>query len=243
MKNGKLFLLGAATLMLAACGGKAEVKEGTAIGLVHGAGYVGYATVKVEGKTIKSATLTEYCFPSYITVAEAKEGETTSATIMSHGTETTVNYYNTVKFGSYTLTATSTGYKTADGKTEKELLGTEAAATAWKDAIIAGSVEVNGNKTIMTNATICKDENGYGGAKFNWKANRDATVAAFVKYGEDLLKAAKKTATSDEDTTTDTKNWYVGEESTGATWTDLNTTKEGSLSYAQILVNALKAAK
>ena len=63
MKNGKFFMLGAAVLALAACGGN-TAKTGEAVGLVHGAGYVGFATVTVDGEKITKATLTEYCFPS-----------------------------------------------------------------------------------------------------------------------------------------------------------------------------------
>ena len=235
MKNGKFFLLGAAILALAACGESA--KTGEAFGLVHGAGYVGYATVTVSGDKITKATLTEYCFPSHVTAAEAEEGKTTTVTITGkHGAETK-HFYNEVKFGSYTLTVTTEGYKTADGKTEAALFADDAAAKAWKEAVVAGKVEVNGKKDVMTNATICKDENGYGGTNFNWKSNRDKTCEAFVKYGKDITKAAKKTEGDD------TKNWYIDDVSLGATWTDLNTQKDGTLSYAQLLIKALDAAK
>lgn len=231
-------MLGAAVLALAACGGN-TAKTGEAVGLVHGAGYVGFATVTVDGEKITKATLTEYCFPSYVTEETAGEG-LTAVEVTSHGATSTKYFYNTVKFGSYTLTATAEGYKTADGKTEVALFGDDAAAKAWKDAVVAGNVEVNGKKDIMTNAKLCKDENGYGGTNFDWKGNRDKTIAAFIAQGEKINTATTKAVTVDEKT----KNyWVIGEYETGATWTDLNTRKEGSLSYAELLVKALKAAK
>lgn len=244
MKNGKFLFLAAASLMLAACGGnnagesKAPapvVKNGEAFGLVHGAGYVGYATVTTTDGKITAATLTEYCFPSHVTAPEAGEGTTTMEVEGKHGTST-LHYYNEVKFGSYTLTVDTEakGYKTADNKTEVQLFGDDAAAKAWKEAIVAGNVEVNGVKTIMTNDTICKDKNGYGGTNFDWKGNRDKTVAAFIANGDKIT-----TATQDEES----KHWKIGEVDTGATWTDFNTRKNGSLSYAELLVKALNAIK
>ena len=247
MKNGKFLFLAAASLMLAACGGnnavesKGEskapvVKNGEAFGLVHGAGYVGYATVTTTDGKITAATLTEYCFPSYVTADAAEEGKTVDIEVTAHGSTSTKHFYKEVKFGTYTLTADAEakGYKTADGKTEVQLFGDDAAAKAWKEAIVAGSVEVNGVKTIMTNDTICKDKNGYGGTTFDWKGNRDKTVAAFIANGDKIT-----TATQDDDT----GKWKIGEVDTGATWTDFNTRKEGSLSYAELLVKALKAVK
>ncbi len=245
MKNGKFLFLAAASLMLAACGGnnagesKAPapvVKNGEAFGLVHGAGYVGYATVTTTDGKITAATLTEYCFPSHVTATEAIEGKTTTLTITGKHGEETKNFYNEVKFGTYTLTvdAEAKGYKTADGKTEVQLFGTDAAAKAWKEAIVAGNVEVNGVKTIMTNDTICKDKNGYGGTKFDWKGNRDKTVAAFIEHGKALENATYNS---------DAKKWSLNDVELGATWTDLNTRKEGTLSYVELLVKALDAAK
>ena len=49
MKKSVIVLAAASLGMLASCGNKATVKNGEAYGLVHGAGYVGAATVKVEG--------------------------------------------------------------------------------------------------------------------------------------------------------------------------------------------------
>ena len=241
MKNGKFLFLAAASLMLAACGTPAAesskaapvVKTGEAVSLVHGAGYVGYATVTTTDGKITAATLTEYCFPSHVTAAEAGEG-LTAVEVTSHGATSTKYYYNEVKFGTYTFTASAAGYKTADDKTEAQLFAVDAAALAWKEAIVAGNVEVNGSKTVMTNDTICKDKNGYGGSNFDWKGNRDKTVAAFIANGDKIT-----TATKDEES----KHWKIGEVDTGATWTDFNTRKEGSLSYAELLVKALNAVK
>ena len=249
MKNGKFLFLAAASLMLAACGGnnagesKAPVvKNGEAFGLVHGAGYVGYATVTTTDGKITAATLTEYCFPSYITAEAAEEGKTVDVEVTAHGSTSTKHFYKEVKFGTYTLTADAEakGYKTADNKTEVQLFGDDAAAKAWKEAIVAGNVEVNGVKTIMTNDKICKDKNGYGGANFDWKGNRDKTVAAFIAQGEKITTATTKKVTVDEK---EKNYWVIGEYETGATWTDFNTRKEGSLSYAELLVKALNAVK
>ena len=249
MKNGKFLFLAAASLMLAACGGnnagesKAPapvVKNGEAFGLVHGAGYVGYATVTTTDGKITAATLTEYCFPSYITAEAAEEGKTVDVDVTAHGSTSTKHFYKEVKFGTYTLTASAEGYKTADNKTEKALFADDAAAKAWKEAIVAGNVEVNGVKTIMTNDKLCKDKNGYGGTNFDWKGNRDKTVAAFIAQGEKITTATTKKVTVDEK---EKNYWVIGEYETGATWTDFNTRKEGSLSYAELLVKALNAVK
>jgi hypothetical protein len=247
MKNGKFLFLAAASLMLAACGGnnavesKGEskapvVKNGEAFGLVHGAGYVGYATVTTTDGKITAATLTEYCFPSYVTADAAEEGKTVDIEVTAHGATSTKHFYKEVKFGTYTLTidAEAKGYKTADGKTEKALFADDAAAKAWKEAIVAGNVEVNGVKTIMTNDKLCKDKNGYGGTNFDWKGNRDKTVAAFIEHGKALENATYNA---------DAKKWSLNDVELGATWTDLNTRKEGSLSYVELLVKALNAVK
>ena len=245
MKNGKFLFLAAASLMLAACGGnnagesKAPapvVKNGEAFGLVHGAGYVGYATVTTTDGKITAATLTEYCFPSYVTADAAEEGKTVDIEVTAHGSTSTKHFYKEVKFGTYTLTADAEakGYKTADNKTEVQLFGDDAAAKAWKEAIVAGNVEVNGVKTIMTNDKLCKDKNGYGGTNFDWKGNRDKTVAAFIEHGKALENATYNA---------DAKKWSLNDVELGATWTDLNTRKEGSLSYVELLVKALNAVK
>ncbi len=241
MKKSVIVLAAASLGMLASCGNKATVKNGEAYGLVHGAGYVGAATVKVEGDKITDATLMEYCLPTYIT-PEAASDDTVAVEVTSHGETSTKNFYKEVKFGSYTLTFNAEQKTYLSGTTTMvAFFQSEEACKAYAAAVAANEVSVTiagaAKKDIMTHAALSKDENGYGGAKFDWKKNRNATVEAFKSLGEDLLKAAKKTEGDD------LKNWYVGDTNTGATWTDLNTTKENSTSYAQLLVNALKAAK
>jgi hypothetical protein len=165
-----------------------------------------------------------------------EEGKTVDIEVTAHGATSTKHFYKEVKFGTYTLTidAEAKGYKTADGKTEKALFADDAAAKAWKEAVVAGNVEVNGVKTIMTNDKLCKDKNGYGGTNFDWKGNRDKTVAAFIEHGKALENATYNA---------DAKKWSLNDVELGATWTDLNTRKEGSLSYVELLVKALNAVK
>lgn len=71
---------------------------------------------------------------------------------------------------------------------------------------------------------------------YKWKANRDATIAYVKAHG--VSKLLSLTVGAD-------KYWVDSNNvSTGATWSDLNTVKEGTLSYAQLIVKAFnKVAK
>lgn len=211
--------LGAGVCAMSACGG--GEKTGEAYGLVHGAGYVGYATVTVSNDKVKDATLTEVCFPT-----EVKKSADT--------------YYSSVTYGEVTMTydVDAKTYKVGT-QTLKEYFKSEANCKAYYEAVVGNKVKADGAENIMTKAALCKDDNGYWstnlGTKLGWKANRDATIKYVEENGIDnLLKLVKND---------DTGIWMDGTVSTGATWNDLNSEKEGSISYAQLIVNAYNAAK
>lgn len=218
----------AGALAMSACGGS---KDTGAYGLVHGAGYVGYATVTVDKEDkVTDATLTEYCFPTQVKDADG-------------------GYYSEVSYGKVTMKYDEEGktYKVGE-QTLKEYFKDEANCKAYVDAVNGGKVyvTVDGAKKndVMTKASLCKDENGYWSTNLNgklgWKANRDATVNYVKENGvSKLLGLVKATEGDNAGYWVDSANV-----STGATWNDLNTTKEGSLSYAQLIVNAYnKVAK
>ena len=233
--NKLMMILGAATL-LASCGGANGAKTGEAYALCHGGSYVAGATVTVEGGKVTKATLGEVCLPSYITADETVDAEKkVTGTIVDHGTETEVSYYKEVKFGSYTLTATvkdgALSYEGADWSKAE-------VCSAYYKAVMANDVAACGDKTIMTKAALSKDENGYGGERFNWKSNRDATVAAYVEYGSEKCLAA--TQVEDE---AGKKYWTIDGVSTGSTWTDFNKIADGYLSYIAVLTAAEANAK
>lgn len=226
----------AGAVALSACGG--GEKEAEAYGLVHNAGYVGYATVKIDkNDKVVDATLTEYCFPTQ--VPQTPKTETTAAT-----------YYSEVTYGNVTMTydVDAKTYKVGT-QTLKEYFKSEENCKTYVEAVNDGKVAVTvdgAKKTdVMTKAALCKDDNGYWGTanssqKLNWKGNRDATVNYVKTYG------ASKLLTLVKATEGDNAGYWVdsADISTGATWTDMNTVKEGSISYAQLIVNAFnKVAK
>lgn len=240
MKKSVIVLAAASLGVLASCGDNTVTKNGEAFGLVHGAGYVGSATVKVENDKITAATLSEFCLPTYI-VSDTATDDTVTAEVTSHNQTVTRHFYKEVKFSTYTLTFSAEKKTYLSGETEMvAFFQSEAAAKAYAEAVLANEVAVTisgqANKTILTNEKLNKDLNGYGGERFNWKSNRDATVAAFIRHGEKLLTATQKSGSED-------RKWYVDDVDTGATWVDLASKKPNSLSYAQLLVNALRAAK
>lgn len=225
---------------VAAVAGCNNGTTGEAYGLVHGAGYVGYATVTVSGDKVTDATLTEVCFPTQVT-ADANVADADKVTV-GEG-DKAKSYYKTVSYGEVTMTYDAAdGYKVGN-TVIKEYLKDAAKAEAYYKAVMKGEVTVTigtEKKTgVMTKAALSKDENGYWstnlGTKLGWKANRDATVKYVKDHGVDnLLKLTQNK---------DTGMWMDGDISTGATWNDLNSVKEGSLSYAQLIVNAYNAAK
>lgn len=252
--------------VIAGCG--SSDKTGEAYGLTHGAGYVGYSKIVLNGDKVKDLVLTEVCLPTEVkatdTVAEAdKVG----------------NYYKTVSYASVTLTYDETdGYKTADGTKFVEYLNaSEANCKAYYEAVTSNAIKVTvggQEKTdIMNYSTLSKEENNYWGRKLvdgawvkntenpdysRWKLNRDATVNYVKTNGVAHLKNLTKPTEIDPDTGktvtngTDVKEgtgvtyWMDGTISTGATWNDLNPTdKKGKtyFSYAELILKANEAAK
>lgn len=221
----------AGALALSACGGD---KDTGAYGLVHNAGYVGYSTVTVDkDDKVTDATLTEYCFPTQVKTADG-------------------DYYAEVTYGKVTMKYDEEGktYKVGE-QTLKEYFKDEDNCKTYVKAVNDGKVyvTVDGVKKndVMTKAALCKDDNGYwsvetsvGGSimegDYKWKANRDATIAYVKAHG--VSKLLSLTVGAD-------KYWVDSNNvSTGATWSDLNTVKEGTLSYAQLIVKAFnKVAK
>lgn len=214
--------------------------SGEAYGLTHGAGFVGYAKVVKNGDAIKDVTLTEVCLPTHVKNTETDE------------------YYQTVSYGSVTLTysAADSDYKVGD-VTFKKYLETEANCKAYYEAVIGNNISVTvgteQKKNIMTKATLSKEENGYWSTSTNvgeskvegdnkWKANRDATVKYVKDNGVAKLKDLAKI-------TEDNANkgfWTDGTIVTGATWNDLNPTdKKGKVyySYAELIIKAYEAVK
>ena len=221
----------AGALAMSACGGS---KDTGAYGLVHGAGYVGYATVTVDKEDkVTDATLTEYCFPTQVKDADG-------------------GYYSEVSYGKVTMKYDEEGktYKVGE-QTLKEYFKDEDNCKTYVKAVNDGKVyvTVDGVKKndVMTKAALCKDDNGYGGTKFDWKKNRDATVNYVKTYGvAELLKLEPEEWVTDKNGNPAPSGVWSDSNnvSTGATWTDLNTVKEGTLSYAQLIVKAFnKVAK
>ncbi|MDY5441304.1 MAG: hypothetical protein SPG64_03690 [Candidatus Enteromonas sp.] len=233
--------------------------NGVAYDLVHGAGYVGKAVVNAtkdyHGEvSVAGVELYEYCLPSYYTVSDevkATLDETDYVVGKVNGHDGIVEqaWYKTVKFGSYTLTAAADAegflhYADAEGKNP---LATEAGQAAWADAVIADEVVLAlkaGNKKVG-NAEFNKDNNGYGGTSFDWKGQRNATVAIAMDYGVDALLTAVYPKEADEN---GKKHWSITVDGetvvTAATWTDLNsdTTDKGYSSYAQLIKAAYDKA-
>lgn len=242
-------------------------KVGTAYDLVHGAGYVGKAVISTtkdyHGEvTVRGAELYEYCLPSYITIADDQkatfdETDYVTGKVISHGAVKTQNWYKTVKFGTYTLTATvdaegMLSYKDAEGKNP---LATAEGQEAWANAVIADAVTLvlKAGDRKVGNKEFNKDFNGYGGTRFDWIGQRNATVGIVMDYSVEALTTAELkvvSTTSDENgsITSTKKAWFItvdGKEvKTAATWTDLNsnTAGKGYSSYAQLIKAAYDKA-
>lgn len=234
---------------VAAVAGCNSDKTGEAWALTHGAGYVGYASITVNGDKVKDATLTEVCLPTHVEAGETvPEADKVTVKVMSHGKEVEATYYKTVSYGSVTLTYDAEAKTYKSGTTALlDLFKDEAACKAYYEAVITNQVSVtvgSEKKTdVLNKKSLSKEDNGYwtkeddNGNKYSqWKVNRDATVKYVKDNGvANLLKLAR----NDE-----TKLWMDGTISTGATWSDLNsdTTGKGYLSYAQLIVKANDAA-
>ncbi len=247
---------GAATAV--ACSGNATA-TGEAYGLVHGAGYIGYASVTVSGDKVTAATLQEVCLPTYVEAGESVPADDkVTVKVMSHGKEQDKTFYKSVSYGDVTLTYDAEKKDYMNGSTTfMSMMGTEANAKAYFEAVMANkvSVTVGGEKKtdVLNKKALSKDENNYwgtttdkdGNAYSRWKMNRDATVKYVIDNGVDKLLSLKLSDTKAPDAKEDKEvtYWTDGTVVTGATWTDLNTKKEGTLSYAQLIMNAYNAKK
>lgn len=228
-------------------------KTGTTYGLVHGAGYVGKATVTTTDGEITGATLEEVCFPTQV-----KAGDTVAEE------DKVGDYYKTVKYGGVTLVydAEADGGKgayTVGEQTFVEYLQTEANCRAYFEAVVEDNVAVvvggAESKTVMTNAALNKDENGYwtntkdkeGNSYSRWKVNRDATINYVSEHGVEGLKNLVKSEEGVEDAYgVNAKYWKDSNGvSTGATWSDMfkDEAPENYFTYAQLLISAAEKAK
>lgn len=221
-------------LALVACGQSLQTK--TAYGLVHGKGYVGKATVFVDGDKVLDATLDEACLPTYV-VATAASDDTVTATVLDHGKEVQKHFYKTVKFAGVEMVYDATnGYQVGSTKM-LDFFADEANCEKWFEAVAQNEVSVmiagKEDKTIMTAAKLLKSQNGYWSTNANigttaagWAINADATCRYVVKNGIDAITAkADFTQASryEEGTTGVYDNEWVDKNGvkTGATWTDM----------------------
>lgn len=218
-------------------------KTGEAYGLVHGAGYVGYAKIVVDGDKVKDLTLTEVCLPTQVKATDAvAEADKVG------------NYYKTVSYGSVTLTYDEAAADYMVGTTAfKTYLQTEANAKAYYEAVTSNSLKVTvggqQKSDIMTKATLSKEENGYWTKQdkndndySRWKLNRDATVEYVKANGVSKLNQLTKTASGTDDKSGATVTyWTDGTVVTGATWNDLNPSDKGGkvyFTYAELIIKA-----
>lgn len=237
---------------VAGCGGE-TVPEGEAYGLVHGAGYIGCATVSLDGDKITDVTLQEVCLPTYVVAGDSvPAADKVTVTVQDHGSDVEKTYYKSVSYGKVKLTYDAEKKDYVQGsKTFKELMGNEVSAMQYFKAVMENKVyvTVNGEKKndVLNKKALSKDENGYwtrtdkdGNSYSRWKLNRDATVKYVKDNGVEKLLSLEKSTTQADDVKEDKKvtYWTDGTIVTGATWTDMNTEKEGSISYAQLIKNA-----
>lgn len=223
------------------------VKTGTAYSLVHGGSYVGKATVTTTDGEITDATLNEICLPTQV-----KAGGNVAADDQVNG------YYKTVKYGEVTLTydADASAYMVGE-QTLVEYLQDAAKCEAYFEAVAAGNVAVvvNGaeDKTVMTNAALNKDENGYwtntkdkeGNSYSRWKVNRDATVTYVLEHGVEGLNNLTQADAVEDAYGANAKYWIDSNGvSTGATWSDMYKAEAPAnyLTYSQLLITAAAKA-
>ncbi len=245
-----------------------DIHTGEAFGLVHGAGYAGFASVTVKAGAITDVQLSEVCLPTYITIPN---DDTTigadykvKATVKDHGNDVEKTFYKTVTFGSVTMTYDLTkGYMVGD-KTMVEFFQDAQNVKTYYKAVMANKVAVivgegnEGKKTdVMTKAALSKEENGYWTVKpdanknetftaySQWKFNRDAICKYVKEHGVDALLSLAKPETPVNVTLPNgaQKPAWVDSNgvSTGATWTDQNTEKANTLSYSKLIKNAFDA--
>ena len=172
----------------------------------------------------------------YVTVTE---------TDASTSETTTTYYYKTVNVGdvAFTYNTDDSAYETADGTTLAVWCQTEANAKTYYDAVMNNNINVvlsSGNgATIYTKATLNKEDNGYGGTRYDWAGNRNAVCYFLQNYGMDALLATVQNETSGEWEWTNPDGDVV----TAGTANDINSDPtDGHLSYAQILELAYNAS-
>ena len=226
-----------------------DIHTGEAFGLVHNAGYAGFASVTVKAGAITDVQLSEVCLPTQVQVKADSNVPDEYKVTVGEGTSAKT-YYKTVTYAGVTMTYDATkGYMVGD-KTLKEYFQNEQNVKTYYKAVMANKVTVivgegnEGKKTdVMTKAALSKEENGYwAGEKIaegqlGWKANRDAVVKYVKEKGVDeLLKLELKDLNND-------KYWVDSNGvSTGATWTDMNTKDtKNYVSYSQLIKNAFDA--
>ncbi|MBO5525919.1 MAG: hypothetical protein J5993_04135 [Clostridia bacterium] len=217
---------------------------GIGYGMVHGAGYVAKATVAMNDGKYDEIAWDEACLPTYIVAPEATD-DTVTTTVISHGSEVEKIFYKTVKFADVTMTYDLEKNTYVVGEqTMVEFFQNEANAKKYFEAVFAGrvAVVVNGadDYTVMTPGKLLKSRNEYwdniGASGLGYWQNYANTISYIKANG---LAAAK---TLDPDNK-DGKVWVDGNGvSTGATWTDLATTKENSLSYVELVERATNNA-
>ena len=238
---------------VAALTGCDNSKTGEAWGLVHGAGYVGYASITVNGDDVIDAYLNEVCFPTQVTIDETKVSVPDGDKVSVEKSGKTTVYYKTVSYGEVTMTYDATdGYKVGS-ETLAQYFKNAENAKAYYEAVMNNSVSVTvsgAKKTdVMTKNALCKEVNGYwtrqdeNGKNYSrWLLNRDATISYVKEHGVANLLSLVRDAEKGAD---GFQYWRDGDINTGATWSDLNSKPaDGAYySYAQLLVNAYNATK
>lgn len=217
-----------AVVALAACSNE-ETK--VAYGLVHKEGYVGIATVVVNGDKLVEVSLDEACFPTQVKPTAA-DGDYTVAVTSG---ETTTYYWKTVKFADVTVVYDATnGYQVGSKSFKDYMKESEANCKAWAEAVKANNVTVvtsaGEKKDIMNAKTLLKSENGYWSGtgiregQLGWKANKDATCKYIKENGFDAVTAKGDFSQPDKETGTgNLADQWVDKNNvkTGATWSDM----------------------
>jgi|GEM_PF-2198608 hypothetical protein len=241
-------------------------KSGEGYFASHGGSYVTGAFVDLVSSmdysthktvvTVLGANFHEVCFPSDVTIADGEKAnynanDYVTATVTSHNKEVSKNFFKTVVIGdkTWTFDATAKDYKSGDDVFTAWIAASEDNAKSYYTAVMNNAITVKltagDNTTLLSKATLNKEDNGYGGTTYNWAKNRNATCYFLQKYGMEALLAT----THNEKTAAELPNAWVYTKDgttidTGATATDVNsdTTGKAYKSYAQILKMAYDAA-
>ena len=212
-----------------------STKYGEGYGLVHGGGYVGRAVIAMDGDKIEALAWDEACLPTYVTAGEevpAADKVTTKVT--SHGSEVEKNFYKTVKFADVTMTYDlEKNTYVVGNQTMNEFFQAEENCKKYYDAVFAGKVAVvvdgKDDTSVLSPKALLKSHNGYWDTDpisgLGYKVNYEKSVAYLMKNGLKAAETLEKDGTWIDDNDVDS----------GATWTDFNTKKEGTLSYVQLV--------